>query len=277
VNAAELLQSVHDEMEALVTGEDWLRMLERGRAFHSYSLNNQLLIMRQMPTATLVMGYKRWPLVGRFVKKGEHGILILAPMIYKEEDEKGKESKSVRGFKVVRVFDISQTDGEPFYEPPAPILLEGEAPDGLREFLIGAIQAEGFVLRFPGPANWDDPETRGWTSFKDGVVAIAPGLSAAQQAKTLAYELGHVIFKHSHERDRGKGEVEAESFAAVVTGFAGLDSVGYSVPYIANWSGGDIKVVTATAARVVAEGEKMIVRWREWIFERLILPESVTG
>lgn len=270
MSADELLKSIHDELEALVTGEDWLDLLKKSSKFRVYSFSNQLLIYMQRPDASRVMGYKQWPSVNRFVRKGEKGIAILAPLIYKQKNEpKGGESetfkKVIRGFRTVHVFDVSQTDGEPLAEPPQPVLLEGEAPEGLRQFIIGEIQQLGYVLRFPGTANWPDPDVRGWTHFGDKVVGIAPSLSPAQQAKTLAHELGHILMEHQGQGHRGIAEVEAESFSGVLCLNAGMNSLTYAIPYLAGWSGGDMKLVMKTATRVVDHANLVLGRYEAWL------------
>ncbi|QNK82613.1 ArdC-like ssDNA-binding domain-containing protein [Nakamurella sp. PAMC28650] len=267
--AAELLQGIHQQLSQMVTGDDWLNVLKQASRFHDYSFANQLLIMSQRPDATRVMGYKQWPRVNRYVRKGEKGIAILAPLVRTEktEDEHGKESKTrtVIGFRVVYVFDVSQTDGEPLASDlPSPELLEGEAPEHLREFLIRQIQGQGFTLRFPGTANWPEPEVRGWTNFREKVVAIAPGLSDAQQAKTLAHEFGHITLNHQEAGHRGMAEIEAESYAAVMMMATGLNSLTYSLPYLAGWSGGDMKLVMATATKVVAFANMTIIDWADY-------------
>ena len=96
-----------------------VRYLETLSRFHQYSFGNTLLIAIQRPDATHVAGYQRWKQLGRFVKQGEHGIAILAPLVYKQAakeaddqaDQENHEVKVLRGFKVVYVFDVSQTDG----------------------------------------------------------------------------------------------------------------------------------------------------------------------
>ena len=91
------------------------RMLRTAAKFHRYSFQNQLLIFLQRPDATMVAGFNRWKSLGRFVKKGEKGIAVFAPCKYKTkiepEDGDEKSAQQVRGFRVVHVFDISQTEG----------------------------------------------------------------------------------------------------------------------------------------------------------------------
>jgi hypothetical protein len=232
----------------LVEGEDWRRWLEVAARFPRYSFRNTLLIRIQRPEASAVMGYRAWQALGRQVRAGERGIRILAPCVYKRTDEEGDEHRVLRGFKVTRVFDISQTDGEPLGKPVT--LLDGDAPAGLWETLATQEVREGFTLEraeLEGTAN-------GCTDFTTRTVTIRGSLSPAQAAKTLAHELAHVLLHSGTEYAtgcRGRAEVEAESVAYVVCQAAGLVTSGYSFGYVAHWSGGEPTVIHETADRVV--------------------------
>ena len=139
------LNETHEKLvqaiESLTSGEDWRRMLDLARRFHAYSANNVFLIMSQRPDASRVAGYKTWSTLGRHVNKGERGIAILAPCVYRarpvdESDERERPElvRILRRFRVVHVFDVAQTDGERLADV-APALLEDEAPATLWERL----------------------------------------------------------------------------------------------------------------------------------------------
>lgn len=102
---------------AAVSGamRDYLTACSR---FYHYSPFNQLLIQITNPIATHVAGYTTWQKLNRFVRRGEHGIPILAPCIYKADPDKDDSPKKLQGFRVVYVFDVAQTDGEPLPPPP---------------------------------------------------------------------------------------------------------------------------------------------------------------
>ena len=148
------LRKAHDRLRdavaEIVSGDDWKQMLHVASKFHRYSFNNQLLILCQRPDATRVAGYRKWQEFGRQVRKGEKGIAILAPCKYrtKIEDDSGEETtvQSIRGFRVVHVFDVSQTEGEslPDVDSLRPKLLEGEAPEGIWDRLVELATSEGF-------------------------------------------------------------------------------------------------------------------------------------
>jgi antirestriction protein ArdC len=138
--SSEALTQAHERLteavQSIVPGEDWERMLRTAAKFHRYSFHNQLLIFLQRPDATLVAGFRRWQQLGCHVRKGEKGIAIFAPCSYrtKVETEDGEEQtlQSIRGFRVVYVFDISQSEGEelPDLDAVRPKLLDAAAPEG---------------------------------------------------------------------------------------------------------------------------------------------------
>ncbi len=107
---------LEDAIAELASGEDWKRMLNVASKFHRYSFINHLMILCQRPDATLVAGFRKWQQLGRNVRKGEKGLAIFAPCKYrtKIETQDGEEQilQSIRGFRVVYVFDISQTEGD---------------------------------------------------------------------------------------------------------------------------------------------------------------------
>ena len=150
------LEQMHETLvaqtEALVTSEGWTKYLNFAARFRQYSLNNTLLILAQNPDATRVASYKKWLEVGRQVRKGEHALSIFAPMTRTREDKKtGEEKRFVSGFRLVPVFDVSQTDGDPLPEEIRPTLLVGQAPEGLVDSLATVVTDFGYTLHF-GPA-----------------------------------------------------------------------------------------------------------------------------
>ncbi len=262
--AQQLVDRLHDEVKSLVSGADWTAMLKMAAKFHTYSASNILLILAQRPDASQVAGFKTWRTTGRTVMKGEKGIAILAPMIGKKtvlDPETGREKvvHFVRGFRVVHVFDIAQTSGPAIAAPPQAKLLTGEAPPGLEEHITSEIKRQGFTVNFPEV--WTDGAANGWARHDTKEVAIKPGLSPAQRTKTLTHELGHVLLHDGTEYargQRGRVEVEAESVAFVVCQAAGLETDDYSLPYVAGWSGGDMKLVLETASRVIDAATKVL-------------------
>jgi hypothetical protein len=169
----------------------------------------------------------------------------------------------VRGFKVEHVFAACQTDGDgDIPEPIRPTLLVGTGPDGAWDALARLVKARDFTIeRAPlFPAN-------GTTSMTTKVVTVADRLDGAAAVKTLAHELAHVIL-HSdpscdYHGNRGRCEVEAESVAYLVCGELGLRTDAYSFVYVASWSSGEIKIVTAAADRALGCARQVLQQLEE--------------
>jgi antirestriction protein ArdC len=280
-----LHRQIGERVSELCADPAWQAMLDTAARFHSYSLNNQLLITAQAAaqgfTATRVAGFSTWKTLGRSVVKGAKGIAVLAPCTYrtKTRTEPGTrgtdtadpgaaertspatnrpdETRALRGFRVVHVFDISQTEGEPLPEV-RPQLLTGDAPTVLWEALAAQVTGHGYTLtrEHCGDANGlTDPTTR--------TVRVRPDIAGAQSVKTLAHELAHIECGHTTDGFdylgcRGQAEAEAESVAYIVTAWAGLDSATYTVPYVAGWSRGDAAVLRAAAATVTAAAGRIL-------------------
>lgn len=270
------LADIHERLTAavadLASSDAWQHMLRIAAHMPSYSLNNILLVAVQRPDATAVAGYRAWRAAGRQVRKGEKGIAILAPCLYKPDQAQAEPvdrttaevepgagaPRVLRGFQVVHVFDLSQTDGPDL--PDDPHLLTGPAPDDLWERLAQLVHDDGFTLE-----RGDCHGANGYTDYRNRLVRVRDDVEPAQAVKTLAHELGHIRADHENRfadqyrtspRCRGQAEIEAESIAHLVTSAVGLDTVAYSVPYIAGWSGNEPGALRAAAARVldVAEG-----------------------
>ncbi|WP_155859437.1 ImmA/IrrE family metallo-endopeptidase [Cellulomonas sp. KRMCY2] len=251
----------------------------RSRCDWPQSPSNILLICVQRPDATRVGGIRTWNSLGRRVNRGEHGIAILAPCIYRAAPgetptaDQGPDIASatpallkptantdgairqLRGFKVVHVFDVSQTNGDPLPDA-GPTHLTGPTPDGLWDHLAGLVGEDGYRIE-RGPCRFG---ANGYTDFTARVVRVRDDVDPSQAAKTLAHELGHIRADHEHRFTdyatsaacRGQAEVEAESIAYLITAQAGLDSASYSLPYLASWSGGSTDLLIASMARVTS-------------------------
>ena len=265
-----LHQQLQDSLQELVTSEDWQRALAVAARFHDYSFANTHLIWAQSLargfTPSRVAGYRAWQDLGRHVRKGERGLQILAPVIRKvspenvKEEEEEEEEKRVVGFRVVHVFDIAQTNGEPLPEVPI-ALVQGDLPAHWKQ-VRGLITDSGFDLQV---ADLDRlGEANGVTDWNRRDVVVRTGLPGAQRFKTAVHELAHIRL-HEPNSDgrpscRGVVEVEAESVAYMVCAGLGIDSTGYSLPYVASWSGGDVTKVATTANRVIACAREVLAQ-----------------
>lgn len=241
---AEAAKILADAVNALMTADGWKALIESRLWLRKYSLQNQLLIMAQCPDATDVRPYGAkvnpapgsWKAAGRYVTSGPGSALRIYAPLFRKNDE---GEQVIYGFKLVPVFDVSQTDGEPL--PPKAVvtaqLLTGDAPAELWERTEKAIVDLGYSVH-RGPIE-GRPTANGIVRFDSRSVTVRADVSPAQAVKTLLHEMAHILLGHGDERsdiDRGRGEVEAESVACIVTGYAGLSSLSYSVGYVAGWA-----------------------------------------
>ena len=252
--------------------QDYLKAMSK---FHDYSLNNTLLIVMQKPDASLVAGFNKWrDEFERHVKRGEKGIKILAPAPYKIKKEQEKldpdgkpvtEQKeiTVPAFKVVSVFDVSQTDGK-------------EIPDIAVDSLTGSVeQYEDFFKALeqtsPVPVGFERIESgaHGYYHNAEKRITLNEGESELQTVKTLIHEIAHAKLhdidlnappEQQQERpSRRTREVEAESIAYTVCQHFGLDTSDYSFGYVAGWSSDkDIKELKASLETIRATASELI-------------------
>ena len=182
----DLLQSLSDGIVGLVTSEKWAQYLQVQSRFHTYSPNNVMLIMLQNPYATRVAGYRAWQALDHQVMAKESALRIFAPMKYKRDDAlEGECASEVRGFKLVPVFDISQTDGPELAQ--ALSKLRGLAPEGVFATLTEFASSIGFRVELPETL---ESGANGDTTHSLGRIRVVASNSEAQQVKTLAHEIG---------------------------------------------------------------------------------------
>lgn len=245
----DLLAQIEEGVSSLVTSEDWKAFLDFHSKFHSYSLGNTILIRLQCPHASRVAGFKKWKDLGRFVRKGEKGIRILAPVHIKISDENSDEDRILTRFKSVSVFDISQTDGED--TPDICSELDGETVSGdVKESLVSFAESIDFSVEFN---NDQCGEAHGYCAPSTREIVISDGLSSDQEIKTLIHEIAHAVLHcddNSDPHTRQEAEVEAESVAYCVSSLIGLDSASYSFGYVASWSRGDTSLIKKSAERI---------------------------
>lgn len=258
---------------------DYLKAMSR---FHNYSLNNTLLIVMQKPDASLVAGYGKWrDEFERHVKSGEKGIKILAPAPYKIKKDVAKtdpdtgqpvigadgkpvteqQEVTIPAFKVVSVFDVSQTEGK-------------ELPDIAVDALTGNVsQYEDFwralKLTSPVPVTLEkiDGSAHGYYDLAEKRIAIDDGMSELQTIKTAIHEIAHAKLhdidlnapEQTERPDRSTREVQAESVAYTVCQHFGLDTSDYSFGYVAGWSSGrDIKELRASLETIRTAASELI-------------------
>ena len=285
----EITNRLEQGIQDLFESDRFKEYLQVMSKFHNYSFNNTLLIAMQKPDATLIAGYNSWKnLFGRQVSRGAKGIKVIAPSPYKVKkeidkidpktqkpmtDKNGKPVKeetevTVPAFKVVSVFDVSQTEGK---ELPSIGVdeLTGDV-EQYADFFKATEQAS------PAPVGFEKIESgaKGYYSQTEKRIAINEGMSELQNLKTLIHEIAHAKLhdidlnapaKEQADRpDRRTREVQAESIAYAVCQHYGLDTSDYSFSYVAQWSSGrelaelkaSLETIRSTASELIKDIDK---------------------
>ena len=284
-NSADCMKEITDRLETgiqeLFESERYKAYLTTMSKFHSYSFNNTLLIAMQ--GGQLVAGYNKWrDDFHRNVKKGEKAIKILAPAPFKAKKEvqkldaqgrpvMGKDGKPVTevqeiqvpAFKIVSVFDVSQTEGEPL-------------PSIGVEELTGSVERYGEFFKAleqtsPVPIGFEDIPggSHGYYHLTEKRIAIQEGMSELQTLKTAIHEIAHsklhaidpeaTAIEQADRPDSRTREVQAESVAYAVCQHYGLDTSDYSFGYVAGWSSGkDLKELKASLETIRATAHELI-------------------
>jgi len=202
--------------------------------FHNYSFGNVMAIAMQRPDAVRVAGFHTWRELGRFVKKGEKGIRILAPMVGKDKESTvegdGKQGSRVFGFRAVYVFDISQTDGK---ELPQFASVEGDAGGHLAKLMQFASES-GIAIEFADDLGGAEGLSYG------GRIKLLSGKPDARTFAVLTHELAHELLHKQDRKNAGakdRRELEAEAVAFIIGTAIGLDMNTASADYIRLYSG----------------------------------------
>ncbi|MGB6691400.1 MAG: ArdC family protein [Terracidiphilus sp.] len=228
--------------------------------FHSYSFGNILEIARQKPDATRVAGLYAWNQLGRKVKKGEHGIRILAPVIgvrRKKDEEAEKDIRTQNhavlvGFRAAYVFDVSQTEGTEL--PEFSERVSGSAGE-YRDRLVDFVIAQGIGLEFK------ESIAPALGMSYGGKIALLPGQSSAEEFSTLVHELAHEMLHKAERRTattKTVRETEAEAVAFVVGKTIGLETGRASADYIHLYHGNaallteSLEVIQKTSAVILS-------------------------
>ncbi len=224
-----IIEQLANETDSARQSELFRNYLKASAAFWDYSWHNQMLIWKQKPDASFVGGFNTWLKCGRYVRKGEKGISILAPMFFKDKNASGDEFKRVC-FKVVYVFDISQTDGRPL--PELPTKSSGERGADMLTRLLRFAESRGIAVRFVDQCclNGAAGSSRG----KEIEIRTAE-TDIATQSATLAHEIAHSLLhwdadghkittRDGKEIGKQQRELEAEAVAYVVGSYFGIQS-----------------------------------------------------
>lgn len=280
----EMVKLIDEGVKAVFSSEKYKEYLKFVSKFTDYSARNTMLINMQKPDATLVAAYGKWKQLGRQVEKGQTGISILAPVIYKTDetlevnkpvvDEFGNQMYNEDGtekiqttekqakelaFKKIFVFDVSQTSGK---ELPEPVMeLSGNIDSARKETVLTALKkVTGIDIEFKDIKGG----AKGYYSSANNQIVIKSGMSDAQTLKTAFHEAAHNLL-HDPKKNivtakapRNEKEVQAESVAFIVAEKLGMDTSEYSFPYIASWSDGKQLEQLKNALQEIQDAAKKI-------------------
>lgn len=263
IEAGSLIKEAYNGIKLIRNSEDYKRWLNFYDGFHQYSFNNTMLIYMQNPSASLCAGFNTWKNKKRYVKAGEKGLKILAPITEtvlrevpvldddgkpildengKEQTKKVKEKVFANKFYVTSTFDISQTEGEPI-----PELSYSGTSEKVENYSALKKVLEEIA---PFPVEYTDELQEGCDgrcSYTAEQIYIRNDMEEAKTVEVLIHEIGHAYmhdktrFEEAKEHlkvisDRDSREIQAESLSYIVTHKLGLDTNGFSFPYIAAWS-----------------------------------------
>lgn len=238
-----------EAVEALRASDGWQQWLRLRHHFHTYSLTNQLLIALAMPHATRVAGFKAWIKLGYCVRRGEHAVIRIwmpIPPTKKQlaawQDAGGDpDDKPRTRYRLGPVWDRSQVDPLPPPAQPIPLDPPITEPDG--DSLAWTLPMLTALTEDLGCSLVIEPHPggRGGCFIPDlNVISLNEANSTNNQVKTLVHELSHALLRHADLEDVAltypQEELIVESVALTVVGGVGLDTSGYSIPYITSWS-----------------------------------------
>lgn len=297
----DIMEKLEQGVADVFSSNNYKLLLDTMAKFPRYSVNNNILIMMQRPDATMCQSFTGWKEMGRFVKKGEKGISIIAPAPYTIQKEQPRMDKNgtpvlgkdgepimdnveikVNGFKVAKTFDVSQTDGKEI--PTLGVNELSGSVEGFNNFL------EALTMSCPVPIEFEKikGEGKGYFSLTDNRIAIQEGMSEVQTIKTIIHEMAHqkmhTLDKQIEGQTRNSKEVEAESVAYTVCQHYEIDTSDYSFSYVAGWSEGkempELKASLDTIRRAASEMITAIDKSREEIVLQMTqeqMPEFLQG
>lgn len=300
----EIPQMLEEGVHKVFESDNYKNYLNIMSKFHNYSINNTLLIARQNPDATLVAGFKSWEKnFGRHVKKGEKGIKILAPSPYKKKvlvelvdpvsreimlDINGNPVKeetevNMTAYRIVSVFDVSQTEGNPL--PQIGVAELTGNVDEYELFVEALKQSTSVPISFENISG----VAKGYYNPVTASIAVKAGMPESQTVKTMIHEIAHSILHNdildeAEKKDRQTKEVEAESVAYTVCQHFGIDTSDYSFGYIASWSSSketeelkqSLETIQKTASGLINDIERIMPQLKKDMQLKENVTESVT-
>lgn len=241
----ELIEHLETGVSKVLSSERWREWLWLQARFHRYSATNTWLILLQRPDATRVAGFHTWKQMGRWVRSGENGIRILAPLWKtKEHPETGEEMRVIVSYKRVTVFDVTQTSGKPLPRVGEELAGDSQAAKVLEQALLEVIPLPVTEEEIPGGA-------KGYYHPREHRIALQRGLSMDQRVKTLVHEYTHGLLHHKEAKrvPQEHQEAVAEGVAFVVCYYFGIHTGQYSFDYVANWAQ-DVALIRAVSSEI---------------------------
>lgn len=259
-------EQLQEGVQKLYQDGSYQKYLQLISKFPARSARNMVLLHMQNPDATYVKGYVDWQKLNRQVRAGEKGLKQFAPMKYAKEvdvdclndsgEKIGTEKKKIETIKyrVVYVYDVSQTDGEPL--PEITHRLECTV-----ENFSDVMQALQKISPYPIAFEEMHGLINGYCDYANQKIAIKTGVSEAQTVKTAIHEIVHAMLHSTPNNDSQKNvrEIEAESVAYIVSNYYGLDTSDYSFGYVVSWSADqELKVLQASLKTIQTHAHQLI-------------------
>lgn len=262
----EAFSLIEKGVKQITNSQKYKEFLAFSSRFYHYSFRNQILIWTQKPNATYVAGFNAWKKIGRFVKKGEKGIRILAPIIIKttkKNDMGDEEETEFRKYKVTTVFDISQTKGDPI--------------PSLHEFVHtvrGETELYQMVMNispFPVEELTDCQGADGYFRLKEKDIKICSKNPTSHRLLTLIHEIAHGLLHSDRKNSPEKNirEIEAESVGFIVCHALGIDTSVNSLGYLASYGGkSTMKFVEESRDRINRAAQMILKKFQETYFPK---------
>jgi len=246
------IKDLEEKIKAFKTSQEFLDFVKAMSRFHKYSFHNQMLILSQKQDARRVAGFRTWKKLGRHVKRGEKGIVILVPINFVEENKDGEEEEVIC-FRNAYVFDISQTEGKSLPEISLAVEDKGDA------FYHTCL---ALAKKYTIDVN-EVPDLKSYGVSKGGEVLLRTDANKNAMATTLIHEIAHELL---HQRDKENKldketkELEAETVAYIACSHFGIDMPSHK--YLAKWQNNhqimdSLKRISECSQEIIAELERM--------------------
>lgn len=260
----ELQEHLQRGINQYLDSEKFKNYLDFVSQFHNYSFNNILLLKAQKSDITMIASFKKWNDLGRKIKKGEQALFVFAPTeVYKKDaegnyikDNNGEFIKSIY-FKLVPVFDISQTSGARLPQPIYRLEENFKDPLEFKRIFESISKISNVPIRFEEFS--EESNLNGYYHHEKKEIVIRKKMSEQMIVKTLLHELVHSRI-HSLDENRSQKEFEAESVAYIVANHFGIDTSNYTFGYLSSWTdeGRKIEMFTTALENITKEAQSLI-------------------